>query len=136
MNNENLIGTLALVHPHLANDPAKKQGQVGVVTYVGKQDNEIYMSFPGRGDGVYQPDAVLRLKDKAEILERLVNDGDNMDVNDFKDLYKVTILQDRGTSTGILSALEIARDNPNIWDKTLEPASAAQKLQLDKAFAR
>lgn len=136
MYNENLIGTLALVHPELVNDPAKKQGQVGVITYVGKENHEIYMSFPGRGEGVYNGDAVLRLKDKNEVLEALVNEGDNMNLNDFKDLYKVTMLQDRNTSTGLLSALEIARDNPNIWSKTLETASAVQNLQLEKAFSR
>jgi hypothetical protein len=136
MNQENLIGTLALVHPQLADDPARKQGQVGVITYASKEGHEIYMRFPGSGEEVYQPDAVMRLKGKAEVLEALVNDGDHMDVNDFKDLYKVTMLQDRGTSTGILSALEIARDNPNIWDKTLEPASTAQSLRLEKVYSR
>lgn len=136
MNNEDLIGTLALVHPDLGRDPAGKQGQVGVVTYVGKENHEIYMSFPGNGEGIYNGNAVLRLKDKNEILEALVNDGDSMDVEDFKALYKVTMLQDRNTSTGILSALEIARDNPNIWNKTLENASTTQNLRLENTFSR
>ena len=136
MNNQNLIGSLALVHPELENDPARKQGQIGVIMYVGKETHEIYMSFPGTGEGIYHGDAVMRLKDKHEVLGSLVNEGDQMNVEDFKDLYKVTILQDRGTTTGTLSALEIARDNPNIWEKTLEKASAVQNLQMDKALSR
>lgn len=136
MNNENLIGTLAMVHPDLVHDPARKQGQVGVVTYIGKENHEIYMSFPGNGEGVYNGDAVLRLKNKNEILETLVNEGDHMEVDDFKALYKITMLQERNTSTGVLDALEIARDNPNIWNKTLETANEAQNLQLEKAHSR
>jgi hypothetical protein len=136
MYNEDLIGTLALVHPDLANDPARKQGEVGVITYVGKENHEIYMSFPGNGEGIYNGNALLRLQDKNKILETLVNEGDNMELDDFKALYKITMLLDRNTSTGILSALEIARDNPNIWIKTLENASTAQNLRLENAFSR
>lgn len=136
MYNEDLIGTLALVHPDLANDPARKQGEVGVITYVGKENHEIYMSFPGNGEGIYNGNALLRLQDKNKILETLVNEGDNMELDDFKALYKITMLQDRNTSTGILSALEIARDNPNIWSKTLENASTTQNLRLENAFSR
>jgi len=136
MYNEDLIGTLALVHPDLANDPARKQGEVGVITYVGKENHEIYMSFPGNGEGIYNGNALLRLQDKNKILETLVNEGDNMELDDFKALYKITMLLDRNTSTGILSALEIARDNPNIWSKTLENASTTQNLRLENAFSR
>lgn len=136
MSNENLIGTLAMVHPGLSQDPARKQGQIGVVTYVSKENHDIYMSFPGQGESVYNGDSVLRLKDKNKVLEVLVNEGDDMAVDDFKDLYKVSLLQDRGTSTGIVSALEIARDNPNIWDKTLETANEGQNLQLEKTYYR
>lgn len=136
MSNENLIGTLAMVHPGLSLDPARKQGQVGIITYVSKETQDIYMSFPGKGEGIYNGDSVLRLKDKNQVLEALVNEGDNMALDDFKDLYKVTMLQDRGTSTGIVSALEIARDNPNIWDKTLETANAGQNLQIEKTYSR
>jgi len=46
------------------------------------------------------------------------------------------MLQARGTSTGTLSALEIARDNPAVWDKTLETSIAAEKQQLEKSYAR
>jgi hypothetical protein len=59
-----------------------------------------------------------------------------MELDDFKALYKITMLLDRNTSTGILSALEIARDNPNIWSKTLENASTTQNLRLENAFSR
>jgi hypothetical protein len=59
-----------------------------------------------------------------------------MAVDDFKDLYKVSMLQDRGTSTGILSALEIARDNRNIWAQTLEKAIPLQNLNLEKVYSR
>ena len=136
MNSKDLIGTLALVHPGLANDLARKQGQVGVITYVGKENHDIYLSFPGGGEGIYNSDTVLRLRDKNAVLDALVNEGDQMNLEDFKNLYKVTMLQDRNTSSALLSALEIARDNPGIWNKTLDNASAGENLQHEKAHSR
>jgi hypothetical protein len=136
MNQENLIGTLAMVHPKLHLDPARKEGEVGVIIYVSKAEHNIYMRFPNGGEGVYQGDEVLRLKDKNKVLDTLVNEGDSMGIEDFKDLYKVSLLQDRATSTDILSALEIARDNPRIWDKTLEIASPVQSIRHEKTWSR
>ena len=135
MNNENLTGSLVLVHPELANDPLNKQGQVGVLTYP-REFNEMYVSFPGGGEGTYDADKLLKLKDKQAIFEDLMKNGSSMEQNDFKAMYKIMLLQDRGTSRATYDALEIARDNPGIWDKTLDRIAQTEKISLQKTYAR
>lgn len=136
MNNENLNGTLVLVRPDLTIDPANGQGKVAVVTYDRQQSNEIYVNFANGQEGVYPPEFLLKLKDRQDILSDLKNDGASMPLDSFKDLYKVGMLLDRGTSTAQWQALEIAGKNPAIWDKALQPARIGEKLSLEKAFTR
>jgi len=135
MNNENLNGTLVLVHPQL-DDPAKRQGQLGVVNYVAKDSDDVYVGFPTGNSGIYPGESLLRLRNKSDILNELVNHGDNIPVDDFKALYKINIYQDRGTNTGTIQAMEIARDNPGVWDKTLERLNPERKIELQKSFSR
>lgn len=135
MKNEDLTGALVLVHPELENDPAKKQGQIGVLTYP-REFNEMYVSFPGGGEGIYDADKLLRLKDKQAVFDDLMKNGSSMEQNDFKAMYKIMLLQDRGTSRATYDALEIARDNPGVWDKALEHIAQNEKISLQKTYAR
>ena len=56
---------------------------------------------------------------KSEIFPDLMANGSKLDLSEYKDLYKISLLQDRGRSTDIVHALEIAAKNPAIWDKSL-----------------
>jgi len=136
MNNENLNGTLVLVRPDLTIDPANGQGKVAIVTYDSEQSKAIYVAFNNGKEAVYAPEFLLKLKDKKTILDDLMANGSAMPVDDFKDLYKISLLLDRGTSTAQWQALEIAGQNPAIWDKSMQPAKATEKLALDKAYTR
>lgn len=118
MNNNELQGTQVLVRPDLEHDPAGQQGKIGVVSYVSQVDDN-YVNF-GDKEGVYASGALLKLKHKQEIFSEVMNSG-NIEVKDFKDLYKIAQLQDLGRPKDIAQALEIARDNPAIWERTLEP---------------
>jgi len=135
MNSESLTGSLVLVHPEFGNDPLKKQGQIGVLTYP-KELHEMYVSFPGGGEGIYEWNNLLKLKDKQAVFDDLMKNGSAMEQNDFKAMYKIMLLQDRGTNRGTFDALEIARDNPGIWDRTLEPVMQTEKLNLEKTYTR
>ena len=118
MENNELYGTLVLVHPDLKNDPAGQQGKVGILSYIDSRD-EIYVGFENGREGKYSPDALMSLKDKSEIFPDLMANGSKLDLSEYKDLYKISLLQDRGRSTDIVHALEIAAKNPAIWDKSL-----------------
>jgi len=136
MNNENLNGTLVLVRPDLTIDPTNGQGKVAIVTYDREQSKEIYVAFSNGQEAVYPSESLLKLKDKKTILDDLKANGSTMPLDNFKDLYKISLLLDRGTSTAQWQALEIAGQNPAIWDKSMQPAKAAEKQSLEKAYTR
>lgn len=136
MNNENLNGTLVLVRPDLTIDPGSRQGKVAIVTYDSEQSKEVYVAFNNGREAIYPPEFLLKLKDKQTILSDLTANGRSMPLDNFKDLYKISLLLDRGTNIAQWQALEIAGNNPAIWDKALQPAKSVEKLTLDKAYTR
>jgi hypothetical protein len=136
MNNESLNGTLVLVRPDLTIDPANGRGKVAIVTYDREQSKEVYVAFNNGKEGIYLSEFLLKLKDKKDILSDLTANGSAMPLANFKDLYKISLLLDRGTNTAHWQALEIAGQNPALWDKALQPAKVIEKQALEKAYAR
>lgn len=98
--------------------------------------NEMYVAFPGGGEGVYSWDTLFKLKDKQEIVNDLLTNGSAMPENDFKAMYKIMLLMDRDTNMGTLSALEMARDNPGVWERALDPVRQIERLSQAKSFSR
>jgi len=136
MNNESLNGTLVLVRPDLTIDPNVGQGKVAIVNYESQQSNQLYVAFNNGKEAIYSTEAVLKLKDKKTILADLMANGAGMKLDDFKDLYKISLLLDRGTNLAHWQALEIAGQNPALWDKALQPAKAIEKQALEKTYTR
>jgi hypothetical protein len=136
METENLNGTLVLIRPDLDNDPAKGQGKVAFIKYAPQQMDGFYVSLLNRQEAFYKPEELMRLKDKNEIFRNLTENGTKLDVPDFKALYKISLLQDQGTSTAEVKALEIARDNPSVWSRTLESLTPRQNLEMARSYSR
>lgn len=135
MENQNLAGTLVLVKPDLENDPGPKHGHIGVLT-LAFSEKENYVKFPEGGEAYYPAEQVLMLKDKQEVFNDLTNNGSSMPLDDFKAMYKIMLLQDRGTSQALYSALAIANDNPGVQEKVLQPITPTQKQELSQTYGR
>jgi hypothetical protein len=135
MENQTLAGTLVLVKPDLEIDPDAKRGQIGVLTYA-RSETENYVRFPEGGEAFYPAGQVLMLKDKQEVFNDLTNNGTSMPIDDFKAMYKIMLLQDRGTSQALYSALAIANDNPGVQEKVLQPILPTQKQEEAKTYSR
>lgn len=135
MDKQNLTGTLVLVQPDLELDPNMKKGMIGVLTYA-RSETENYVRFPGAGEAFYPAGQVMMLKDKQQVFEDLTHNGSSMPLDDFKAMYKIMLLQDRGTSQALYSALAIANDNPGIQEKVLESISPEQKRELANSYSR
>lgn len=78
----------------------------------------------------------MMLKDKQAVFNDLTNNGSNMPLEDFKAMYKIMLLQDRGTSQALYSALAIANDHPGLQEKVLESISQTPKQELAKSYSR
>ena len=135
MENQNLAGTLVLVRPGLENEPGAKRGQIGVLT-LAFSEKENYVRFPEGGEAYYPAEQVMMLKDKQEVFNDLTNIGSSMPLDDFKAMYKIMLLQDRGTSQALYSALAIAKDNPGVQEKVLQSITPTQKQELAKTYSR
>jgi hypothetical protein len=136
MNRNELHGTLVLVHPGLENDPAGKQGKVGILTYVDSSD-EIFVSFDNnQSEGKYSPNALLQLKERSELFPDMMKEAATLNLDDFKDLYKISLLQDRGRNVDIWDALEIAGSNPAIWARSLVPVENSIPLKMEQFIGR
>ena len=133
--NGSLAGTLVLVKPDLENDPENKKGHIGVLTYA-RSETENYVRFPEGGEAYYPAGQVMMLKDKQEVFDDLTNNGSSMPLNDFKAMYKIMLLQDRGTSQALYSALAIANDHPGVQERVLDSIDPAYKQELAKTYGR
>ncbi|GAC1310459.1 MAG: hypothetical protein NVSMB24_27750 [Mucilaginibacter sp.] len=135
MENQNLVGTIVLVQLDLENDTGPKRGHIGVLT-MSFSEKENYVRFPEGGEAYFPAAQVMMLKDKQEVFNDLTNNGSSMPLDDFKAMYKIMLLQDRGTSQAIYSALAIANDNPGVQERVLDSINPAPKQDLAKTYAR
>ena len=135
MENQTLTGTLVLVQPDLENNSGPKQGHIGVLT-LAFSEKENYVRFPEGGEAYFPAEQVMMLKDKQAVFNDLTNNGSSMPLDDFKAMYKIMLLQDRGTSQALYSALAIANDNPGVQERVLEPITPTQKQELSNAYGR
>jgi hypothetical protein len=111
----NLHGALALVRPDLENDPVRQQGEIGIITYADEVNNEVYVIFDNGKEGVYQGEALFQFKAPEDVAASPLDNAREMELKDYKDVYKIGLLLDLGRSEDLMKALEIARDNPDIW---------------------
>lgn len=135
MKNDTLAGTLVLVLPDMEESPETKRGHIGALTYA-RSETENYVRFPDGGEANYPARQVMMLKDKHQVCDDLTHHGSSMPLNDFKAMYKIMLLQDKGTSQALYSALAIAKDHPGVQEKVLESINTAQKQDFAKTYGR
>jgi hypothetical protein len=134
MTANELPGTLVLVHPDLENHPAGREGDIGIVAYVDSPNNQVYLRFTDEAEAVYPSDALFMLKNKEKLFPA---DGKSeMNLDNYKDLYKIALLQDMGRGKDIWAALEIARDNPEIWKNSLVSIEESLGLRHNQYIRR
>lgn len=136
METENLNGTLVLIRLDIKNDPVNGQGKVAIIKYAPQQIEGLYVSLLNGQEAFYKKDELLRLRDKNKVLKELIEKGSLLDVGDFKALYKISLLQEKGTSAALVQALEIARDNPSVWPRALVCVAPQQSLELTRSHTR
>jgi len=134
MKNQELNGAFVLVDPRLENDPAMGQGRLAMVNYE-SLDNKVYVSLDTGIEAVYDPEDLLKLKSKEEMVAALSDIDPRVSERDYMELYKITLLQDRGTLKSSGQALQIVQERPQLLDIATEPAFAV-KQALEKSYAR
>lgn len=109
---DELTGTLVLVHPHLVNDPAGKHNQIGMITSADLENDDIMVSFGKDGQGRYATDALMVFKKNSTIYFDMMKDATKMEVGDFKEIFRISMLLDSGLTKDQRVAMELAKNNP------------------------
>lgn len=105
---DELTGTAVLVNPELANDPASRQGQIGIVTSASLERDDIYVTFGSGPLALYGSDALMVLRHPKDIYRELLSRSRQLDRADFKILFQISLLQDYGASKSIKTAIGLA----------------------------
>ncbi|NCD68300.1 hypothetical protein [Mucilaginibacter agri] len=134
MKNQELNGAFVLVDPRLENDPARGQGRLAMVNYE-SLDNKVYVSLETGREAVYDREELLKLKPKEDIIAALSDIDPKVSERDYLELYKITLLQDRGTLKSSGQALQIVQERPQLLDLATQPAFTVEQA-LEKSQAR
>jgi hypothetical protein len=109
---EEYTGSYTLVHPDLADDPAQKQGQIGIITYAEPEQDNFYVSFGKSQPALYSADALLVLQKHQNIHANAVANFRELSTDDFRTLLKISLAQQSGQLNQLRHALEMAATNP------------------------
>ena len=129
---EELRGTLALVHHELTDDPAKRQGQIGMITDIDLEKDDVYVSFEKGNQAKYSTDALLVLRNHKDVYRDLMSNATKMEGPDFKALFQLNLLQQSGSRKDLQSAMEIAQGNEKI--RAYSMSSLEDKLGVVRDF--
>ncbi|TSJ44397.1 hypothetical protein FO440_09520 [Mucilaginibacter corticis] len=131
---DELTGTSVLVHPELTDDPAQKQGQVGMITGADLETDDVYVSF-GRGENArYSTNALLVFKPADKIYELLMNDARQANYDDFKALFQVNLMQQHGLTPLVRKAMEFVKDNKIVREFAMDTIESQLKLEQNRGY--
>lgn len=105
---EDLTGTWVLVHPELTTDPAKRQGQIGIITSSDLNKDEVRVGFGNTPVALYSTDALLVIKPHNELYRDLLTNVKEMEAQDFKTLLRISMILENGSPPQLKDALEMA----------------------------
>jgi hypothetical protein len=126
-----LKGSLVLIHPELSNDPAKMPNQIGIVTGLEMERDNVWVGFGDNRHALYGMDAVLTLKSAPELMKELAANKATMDGNDYKALHKIALLAEREqTPARQYAALQIAQQNEAVRKITTVSVDKALGIEM------
>ena len=130
---DELSGTLVLVHPKLLHDPVEKKNQIGIIASPEIENDNVIVSFGNEGQALFSADALLVLKKPGSIHFDTMQDHLKMNAQDFKDLLRVGMLANSNLTKDHRQAIEISRDNPVVLEYSM--ASLEEELGLKQDYS-
>lgn len=125
---DELSGTFVLVNPNLLTDPKEKKNQIGIIASAELENDNVVVSFGKEGQALFSADALLVLRKPGSIHFDTIQDHANMNVRDFQNLLRVSMLANSSLTKDHRHAIEISRDNPAVLEYSM--ASLEEELGL------
>jgi len=122
---ENFNGIVALVKDQI--DEYLSVMRIGVITSVDESSLFANLTFADSSSGRFASTEVMLLKDKADLYTFLLSSPEKIPLGDFKLLFQVSMLQDRGDSSSLISACQLLKSSPSALE--LATDSLSQRLE-------
>ncbi|WP_199120307.1 hypothetical protein [Pedobacter sp. ASV28] len=129
MENE-ILGTYAQVHPFL-DDPIQKQGQLGMITYVDPQRDDVYLAFGNGVQGLYSSDSLMVMRKSNEIYRDTISKVAELSTPDFKTLLEISLKMQSANPREHKNALELSLTND--VTRKFSQISLQEKLGIDNS---
>ena len=120
-----------MVHPTLAHDPMDKQGEVGTISHIIQELDEIYVHFPTGQLGLYSSDALLMLIPGPFIIDKLRSEHPGLQPADLLAILEIYLLQSTGELKFQQMAMQIALSNAQLFFATVVSLKDWIDLGLD-----
>ncbi|MDB5087875.1 MAG: hypothetical protein JWR09_1869 [Mucilaginibacter sp.] len=134
MTDDELTGTIVMVHPELFDDPVGRNGEIGVITVTDLSDDLVRVKFEDDQRGLYATNALLIFKPSEQIYQQLKQEAMQLTPATFKDLKNIALLLDYGTPQQQRKAMEIAQKNPVSASSAL--VSLEESLGISQTYKR
>lgn len=129
---ENVLnGTYAMVNPQVENDPAKRQGMVGMIVDTNIENDDIWVSFGKSEVGLYSTNALMVLQKPDLISQNAMDKRFEISGADFKQLMEISLLQADRRPENARTALEMARSSEGVMKNSLTTLQDKLGLELN-----
>jgi hypothetical protein len=131
-----LIGTLVLVHPNLTNDPADRKNQIGIISSVDLENDEIEVSFGFDGQSSFSTDALLVMRSSDEIEHDAANDVTLLPFYDYQDILDILMFMDSPLMVYRRHTIELSSKCPEVLEYTMHSLECELGLKRNKNLSR
>jgi len=116
--------------------------RIGLMGEINDDQNSAHVSFGDLHREIVDANDIRLLKDRSSLYRDLLSQTAGIDIGDFKTLFKINMLQDRGDPASILEAYHLLQNNPSAINSATDILSdfqrAPQPLNTEalKVFSR
>jgi len=128
-------GTYAMVNPQVENDPARRQGMVGMIVDSNIDNDDIWVSFGKSEVGLYSTNALMVLQKPDIISQNAMDKRFEISGADFKQLMEISLLQADRRPENAKTALEMARSSEAVMQNSVTTLQDKLGLELNYEMA-
>jgi len=101
--------------------------RIGLMGEINIDQNSAHVSFGDLHREIVDVNDIRLLKDRSSLYRHLLSSTADIDLGDFKTLFKINMLQDRGDPASILEAYHLLKNNPSAINSATDILSDFQR---------
>lgn len=133
---DELIGTLELVHPKLTNDPDNKKNKIGTILSADLENDNIVVGFGSEGQALFSMDALLMMRDPDQIEVDADNDHTLLPFWDYGDILEIISIARIPQPEYRKYAIQLSQKSPVAMEYTMQPLRNELGLERKNIISR